>query len=195
MRIPLQALAAVFALTPMSAATEQLVSQPQSKLWVEGTSTLKSFKCSVPDFTLKVSAEGSGAVAAVLAGQKAVRTVVLTVPAEKIECGNATMNEHMRKALKVTESPTIRFTLDGYNVASADSGVAGTLRGALALGGSEKPIDVAATGRNAGDDALRVTGSADVALSAFDLKAPKLMFGRIKVGDKVRVKFDLTLKK
>lgn len=195
MRIPLHALAAVFALTPMSAATERLVSQPQSRLWVEGTSSLKSFRCSVPDFTLEVSADRSGAVAAVLAGQKAVHTVVLTVPAEKIECGNATMNEHMRRALKVTESSTIRFTLDGYNVASADSGVAGTIRGELALGGAEKPIEVAATGTNAGDDALRVTGSAEVALSAFDLRAPKLMFGRIKVGDKVRVKFDLTLKK
>ena len=187
------AFAAILVLTPMRAPTELLVSQPESRLWVEGTSTIKSFKCTVPDFALTVSAE-NGAVPAVLAAHKAVKTIALTLPAAKIECGNGTMNDHMRKALKVEDVSAVQFKLTGYDVAKATTGVEGTVRGTLALGGAEHPIDVTAVATDAGNGALRVVGSYELALSAFDLKAPTLMFGRIKVGDKVQVKFDLVLK-
>ena len=178
----------------MRPAPERLVAQPESKLWIEGTSSLKSFSCKVPEFTLNVTADSSDAVAAVLAGRKAVRVVELTVLSEKIDCANSTMNEHMRKAIKADVSKTIRFTLSGYDVANTTTGAAGTVRGSLALGGAEHPVSVAAVATDGGSKALRVAGSYELALSAFDLKAPTLMFGSIKVGDKVQVKFDLVLK-
>jgi polyisoprenoid-binding protein YceI len=181
-------------LAPAGMSPELLTVLPQSKLWVEGTSTLRSFDCKVPEFTLTVAAGGAGAVAAVLSGQKAIQAVELTVPAAKIECGNGTMNDHMRKALKVDDNATIRFALNGYDVAANETGSAGTVRGTLSLGGAEHPIDIAAVATDAGNGAMRVAGSYEIALSAYDLKAPSLMFGRIKVGDKVQVKFDLMLK-
>lgn len=190
----LHAFAALVLVLPTGSAPERLVSQPESKLWVEGTSTLKSFSCKVPEFALTVSADSSGAVAAVLAGKKAVRVVELTVPAASIDCANKTMNDHMRKAIKSDANATIKFTLSGYDVATDAKGAAGTVRGALALGGTEHPVNVAAIATDAGNGAMRVTGSYDLALSAFDLKAPTLMMGSIKVGDKVKVKFDIVLK-
>jgi polyisoprenoid-binding protein YceI len=195
MRLPItHAFAAVFVLAPIHTVADDLVAQPQSKLWVEGTSTIKPFQCSVPSFTISVKGTGAGAVDAVLAGQKAVKTVELTVPAAKIDCGNGTMNEHMRTALKAEENPTIKFALSSYDVAKAGDGAKGTVRGTLALGGAQHPIDVSATATDAGNGAMRIVGSYDVALSAFDLKRPSLMFGRIKVGDKVQVKFDFVFK-
>ena len=62
------AFAAALVLVPVGIASEQLAVQPQSKMWVEGTSTIRSFQCSVPDFTLAVHADGIGAVGKVLAG-------------------------------------------------------------------------------------------------------------------------------
>jgi hypothetical protein len=187
------AFAAVLVLTPLHVPSELLVSQPESRLWVEGTSTIKSFKCTVTDFALTVNAD-NGAVPAVLAGQKAVKTIALTLPSAKIDCGNGTMNDHMRKALNVETAPTVQFKLSGYDVAKATAGVEGVVRGTLALGGAEHPVDVTAVATDAGNGALRVVGSYELALSAFALKAPSLMFGKIKVGDKVQVKFDLVLK-
>lgn len=196
MRLPLlYSLAAAALLTvPAATAVERLAAQPESKLWVDGTSTIKSFSCQVPDFTLNVNAEGADAVPAVLSGQKAVRAVELTVPAAKIECGNGTMNDHMRKALKVDANATIRFSLETYSVAASPKGAEGTMRGTLRLGGTDRPIDIAAVATDAGNGAMRVVGSYPLALSSFDLKAPTLMFGRIKVGDVVQVRFDLVLK-
>ena len=42
--------------------------------------------------------------------------------------------------------------------------------------------------------ALHVTGAYPLTMSDYNLKAPSLMFGRIKVRDQVTVKFDLLLK-
>jgi polyisoprenoid-binding protein YceI len=189
-----RAFAAALILTPVGIPSEQLAVQPQSKMWIEGSSTVRSFSCQVPEFTLAVNAEGTGAVTAVLGGQKAVRAVELTIPAAKMECGNGRMNEHMLKAVKAEQNPTIRFTLASYDVAKAGDGVEGTLRGTLSLGGAQHPIDVSAVATDAGNGAMRIVGGYEVALSAFDLERPSLMFGRIKVGDKIQVKFDLVLK-
>ena len=188
------AFAAVLVLAPIGFGNEQLAVQSQSRIWIEGSSTIRSFQCGVPEFTLAVNADGIGAVSAVLGGQKAVRTVELTVPTEKMECGNGRMNEHMLKAVKAEENPTIRFTLASYDVAKAGDGVQGMLRGTLALGGAQHPIDVNAVATDAGNGAMRIVGGYEVALSAFDLERPSLMFGRIKVGDRIQVKFDLVLK-
>jgi polyisoprenoid-binding protein YceI len=184
----------MFVLAPIHMSPEVLTVLPESKLWVEGTSTIRGFECKVPEFALKVNTDDGGAVAKVLAGQKAVRTAELTVPAATIDCGNGTMNEHMRKALKAEDNATIRFTLSGYDVASGAKGAEGTVHGTLSLGGAEHPVDVTASAIDAGSGAMRVVGSYEVVLSAFDLKRPSLMFGRIKVGDKVQVKFDLVLR-
>ncbi len=196
MRFPItHAFAAVaMVVAPIHLAGDDLIAQPQSKIWVEGTSTIKAFQCTVPNFTISVKSTGAKAVSAVLDGQKAVRTVELTVPAAKIECGNGTMNEHMRTALKAEENPTIRFNLASYDVTKAGEGAKGTMRGSLSLGGAEHPIDIAAAATDAGNGAMRIVGEYEVALSAFDLKRPSLMFGRIKVGDKVQVKFDFVFK-
>lgn len=188
------AFAAVLVLSPIGIRSEQLAVQSQSKMWIEGSSTIRSFSCQIPEFTLAADADGTGAVTAVLAGQKAVRTVELTIPAAKMDCGNGRMNEHMLKAVKAEQSPTIRFTLASYDVAKAGDGVQGTLRGTLALGGAQHPIDVSAVATDVGNGAMRIVGGYEVALSAFDLERPSLMFGRIKVGDKIQVKFDLVLK-
>lgn len=190
--------AAIFLLLPLASASAQgstqLTVQPGSKVWVEGTSTMRSWQCAVPEFSLTVKTLGAGATAGVLAGEKPVRSVELSVPAMKMDCNNGTMNDHMREALKAEENPVIRFTLASYEVAKGGENVRGTMHGTLSLGGVQHPIDVKAVATDAGDGAIRIVGGYDLALSAFDLKRPSLFFGTVKVGDLVQVKFDLVLK-
>jgi hypothetical protein len=190
----LPALALSLALSAIAwAPTHELLTlQPESRLWVDGTSTIKSWTCKAGEVNAVVDA-APNAVAQVTAGEKAVRTVRVTGPAAKLECGNGTMNDHMRKALKVDENPTIEFRLSGYDVSRGVDGVTGTLAGVLALGGVSHPIAIPAQGKADGAG-LRVTGSYPLNMTEYELKPPKLMFGRIKVGETVTVKFDLLLK-
>jgi len=173
--------------------TEQLALQPSSKLWVEGTSTVRSFSCQANEVKATVEASGANAVARLMTGDKAVESVNVVVPSEKLDCGNGTMNEHMRKAIKADASPAITFHVTSYDLNKDANGIAGKLTGTLSLGGETKTITVPATGAMV-DGALHVTGSYQLSMTDYNLKAPSLMFGRIKVRDQVTVKFDLLLK-
>ena len=167
---------------------------PQSRLWVDGTSTVRSWSCAATQIDATIEAGSPSAVEAVIAGEKAVKVVDVKIPIEKLDCRNGTMNEHMRKALKAKDAPVIAFTVTSYDVAKGASGVAGTLNGQLTLGGITKPIAVKAAGAAGPDGTLHVTGTHELAMTEFGLKPPTLMLGTMKVGDKVKVSFDLFVK-
>jgi polyisoprenoid-binding protein YceI len=191
--IPTLVAVSAFAL-PLAArsAYSELTLQPESRLWVDGTSTLRKWTCRANDVSAVIDG-APNAIAEVAAGEKGVRAVRVRVQSEKMECGNGTMNEHMKKALKVEANPTIEFKLSSYDVSKSAGGVTGTLSGTLNLGGVQKTVAIPAV---ATSDAgvLHVTGAYPLKMTEYDLKPPKLMLGRIKVGETVTVHFDLLLK-
>ena len=168
--------------------------QPESKLWVAGTSTVRAFQCQAGAFEAKIASTAADPVTAVLAGEKAVSNVEVTVPAEKLDCRNGTMNEHMRKAIKAKEFPTIVFRASSYDLTRATDSVGVTLTGSLTLGGVEKPITVKAHAKPGANGTLVVSGTREVRMTEFGLKPPTLMLGTMKVDEKIIVGFDVVLK-
>ena len=71
----------------------------ESRIWFEGTSTVRSFKCSVPRVDAVIAGEANAAPS------ELVQSALLSIPVAQLECGNGTMNAHMRKALKASENP------------------------------------------------------------------------------------------
>ena len=167
---------------------------PTSRLWVDGTSTVRSWTCKATTIDATIDAGTPDAAAAVLQGEKAVTGVDVRIPVAKLDCANGTMNGHMQKALKASEHPTIAFKVTGYDVAKGGAGVTGTLKGELSLSGQTKPITVTAAGSAGPDGTLHVTGTHEFAMTDFGIKPPSLMMGTMKVGPKVKVGFDLYLK-
>jgi polyisoprenoid-binding protein YceI len=168
--------------------------QPQSRLWIDGTSTIRSYTCRAVEVNAVVEVNGANAIPTLLTGEKGVKAVQVTVPAERMDCGNGTMNDHMLEALKAKENPEIVFRLSSYDLAKGTESVQVTLNGTLSLGGKEKPITVTAEAKDVGNGALRVTGTQEIHMKEFGLKPPSLMFGTMKVGELVKVKYDLLLK-
>ena len=197
-RAQVQATVALVMLLPALAATPQrdptLDLQPESRLWVSGTSTVRAFQCQAGAFDAKIESTGADAVAALLAGEKAVSTIEVTVPAEKLDCRNGTMNEHMRKALKAKEFPTVVFRAASYDLTRTNESVGVTLNGTLTLGGVEKPITVNAQAKPGTDGTLIVSGTREVRMTEFGLKPPTLMLGTMKVDEKITVGFEVVLK-
>lgn len=173
--------------------TTRLELGAQSRLWIAGTSTVRAFECKAAIVDAAIDDIGPGTIEAVLSGQKAVRSVTLTVPAAKLDCGNGKMNDHMLKALKASEFPTITFRLANYDLVKATSGVKADLKGDLTIGGVTKPVTISASGKELGVGTLSVTGSHEVLMTDFGLKPPTLMMGALKVADKVQVNFELVL--
>jgi polyisoprenoid-binding protein YceI len=198
MRTPFAGRIAAFALGPAllawPTAVSQMTLQSGSQLWVKGTSTVRSFECKAIDLEARVETSGPGAAFAVAAGEKAVTRAAIDVPAAKLDCGNGTMNDHMRKALKAKDNPVIGFRVASYELAKGATGATVTIAGELALGGVTKPITVVANATEEANGQLRVAGTHEVKMTEFGLKPPSLMMGTIKVGDRVTVGFDLLLR-
>ena len=187
-------LAGAVALGAWAGASDPLKLVPESHLWVDGTSTVRSFTCkaAVLDATIETSSER--AVSAVLGGENGVRTVSLAVPIEKLDCGNGQMNDHMKKALKAKDNPTIGFKLDTYELVKGSDTTKATLHGTLTIGGTTKPIVLDAKLTAGLDGALRVAGVYEFSMKEYDLTPPSLMLGTLKVRERVKVGFDLTLR-
>lgn len=185
-------------LAPLAAArwapVVPLTLQPESRIWVEGTSSVRSFSCAAVGVESSVDAVSPDVATALAAGTRAVRTAEVRVPAAKLDCKNGTMNGHMLKAIRATEHPMILFRLASYELAPKEGGSAVTMTGTLSLGGAEKSVTVKADAVKGPDGALRVTGSFPLRLTEYGLKPPSLMMGTMKVGDQVTVKYDLVLK-
>lgn len=164
-----------------------------SRLWIEGTSSVRDYKCTSTALQATVAA-ASDAVRAVLAGNKAVTSVEFTVPAKTLDCGNGTMNGHMLEALKAKEHPDISFRLVSYDLAAADSAEKGTLNGVLNINGTDQTIALPVQVSAGTAGALRVTGKYELNMKDYGVKPPTLMLGTLKVHEKVTVNFDLLLK-
>jgi len=187
---PIVALAAIALLAAWRPLMAPLTLKTGSRVWFDGTSTVRSWSCTAPRIDAAIDAD-EGAPAAVLAGQKAVKTVTLTFPVAQLDCDNNTMNGHMMKALNAESQQTIRFTLTGYELARS-AAVTGTLQGTLLLNGQTRPISFPATFASA-NGALRVTGRYALKMTDWGVVPPKLMMGTLKVGETVTVNFDLQL--
>jgi polyisoprenoid-binding protein YceI len=184
------AIFATFAIAAAQTAPVALKVSADSRLWFEGTSTVRDWNCQAGQLDAVIDAD-AGAPAAVLNGRKAVRTVLLTVPVAQLDCNdNNTMNGHMWKALESSRHATIQFALASYEL--VQSPTRGTLTGTLTLHGVALPVTIPVEFADV-EGALKVTGSYALKMTNWGVEPPKLMFGAMKVGETVTVRFELLL--
>jgi polyisoprenoid-binding protein YceI len=182
------------ALIAWPTATSQMDLQPESKVWVEGTSSVRSYKCNAVALNAALQTESGNAVEAILAGDKALNSADLTIEAAKLECGNGTMNGHMRKALKSEANPAILFRLASYELTKSADTLRVEMTGDLTLAGAQKTITLQALAKDGGNGTLLVEGTHELNMKDYGINPPKLMLGTLKVHDKVKVGFSLVLK-
>ena len=155
----------------------------ESRLWIEGTSTVKSFSCAATKVDVSVLAEpGSSA-------GDLIQSASLVVPVASLDCRNGTMNGHMLKALKADKNPTISWKMNSYRV----EGTNVVINGSLTIAGTQNPIELRATGTADNTGVVRLKGSTKFKMSEYGVKPPTLMLGSMKVGDPITVAFDLVL--
>ncbi len=164
---------------------------PEKKIWLEGTSTVRGFRCETQSFEAVPTPPPSPN--APLAG--AVKSVEVTVPVKTLSCGNGTMNEHMQKALKADENPDIKFELKTYEVgAKTAEGTAVKAEGTLTIAGETKPIELEGVVSSTATG-LHVVGQKQIDMTQWGVKPPKLMLGTLKVAPAVTIHYDVVLEK
>ena len=180
--------------TPLPTVSGRLTLQTGSRLWFDGSSTVKDFTCKAAKLEAAVVTSKEDAASAIVAGEKSVAGVELTVPVMSIDCDNGTMNGHMRNALDAKMHPTITFELRSYDLMKAAENVAVTLSGTLTIHGESQPVTIQAIAVGAAEGALRLTGLYELNMKEYGVKPPSLMLGTMNVREKVKVRFDLLLR-
>ncbi|HEX7122824.1 MAG TPA: YceI family protein [Gemmatimonadaceae bacterium] len=178
------------AVTPRDA---QVLVMPESRLWIEGTSSVRAYQCHATKLDGQIGLAGEPGVG-VESFAGAVNAVSLDIPLESFDCRNGQMNGHMRGALKANEHPVIQFRMKSHEDAlTAEGTLTVTLTGTLAIAGQEKEITLTATVVQDTAGQYRVTGSHELDMTEWGVKPPRLMFGTLKVHDKVMVRYDILL--
>jgi polyisoprenoid-binding protein YceI len=158
------------------------------KLWLDGTSSVRGFTCSAKTVTANIVTDATDASAADPADL--VSKASFVIPVAALDCGNGTMNGHMRKALKADQAPEISFVMTSYQVAG---GVA-TINGTLNIAGKENPIQIPATIEPEANG-VRVRALKLIDMTQWGVKPPQLMMGTMKVRPMVSINFDILVKR
>jgi polyisoprenoid-binding protein YceI len=162
--------------------------ESSATLWFDGTSTVRGFKCSAKSINASIVTNAPDVAAATIGDL--VDKAAVAIPVSGLDCGNGTMNEHMRKALNAEKYPEIKFVMTGYDVA----GVSATIKGLLTIAGKENSIEIPA---NVSPDVggVRVRATKVIDMTQWGVKPPSLMMGTMKVKPVVSVGFDVLVKR
>jgi hypothetical protein len=169
--------------------------QPESRLWLEGGSTVRSYKCAATELVGEVRTTPDQPLPPLGELRAVVREAGITVPVAKLDCDNGTMNGHMRNALNAKEHETIAYRLDTFEVtAGGEAEGQVEMKGWLTIAGQERPVAFPAEIALNPDGTLRLQGQVELDMTEFGVKPPRLMLGTLKVHDNVTVHFDVAFK-
>ena len=174
-------------------ATARVPVAPSSKLWIEGTSNLHAWSCAATTIDAAIDVDAT-AVQLAAAPPKMLKRVAVKVPVKSLKCGHGAMDSNLYKALKADESPDISYIMATFEAAAGESNEL-TLHtvGTLLVAGKENSIKMDVAAVRLADGTLQATGTVPIKMSDFGIKPPTAIFGRLKTGDEVMVKFDLTI--
>ena len=112
----------------------------------------------------------------------------VTIPAKGLTSPKEGIDKNMHKALKVDEHPHITFHLRALDAAAGGY----TATGLLTIAGVEKEVVlnllVEPKGRT-----LAVTGTTNLLMTDFRVKAPSAMLGMVKTSPKITIRLELTV--
>lgn len=160
--------------------------QPSSKLWFEGESTLHPYKATSKSWQIKATVTPGKDVSI-----SDITQLEVVIPAKSLKSGDGALDNNMYGAMNADKYPSIKFVMSNAKVTNASGGdIEVTADGTLTIAGQERTTKIVAKGEVNGDT-IKVKGSKEIKMSDFGVKPPVLMFGAIKVTDKITVKYDL----
>jgi polyisoprenoid-binding protein YceI len=165
-----------------SQAAGQLTLLPESKVWVDGTSNRDNWTVNA------AAVEGFVVLQPGNPGSVRVQQGRFQVDAGKMTGGRgAIMDRLMYGALKSDEHPTIRYELIQAEPASGGLNT----KGRVTIAGVTREIDGTVQAERLPDGRVRFTGSYPLLMSDYGMTAPTAMFGALRTGDEVVVRFEL----
>ena len=165
--------------------------EPGSEITIQGTSTLHDWHCKTDKIVAYVDVDPSYTKDLTKVAKPLV-SVKVNVVAKTLTCGNGTMDNNMYKTLKTDQFQVIKYTMSGYDLLDAtQSSFSANTKGTLQIAGQDKGVDIKINAARLGEGKASAQGEETIKLTDFGIDPPSFMFGRLKVGNEVKVKFNL----
>ena len=155
--------------------------QPGVDFSVSGTSTVRSWTCTVKGVLAVTPGTGTPAAPGFPTG---VQIATITVPVKSFTCPNEEMTQHLFDAMKPDKFPEIVYRLEKYEMAGARAQAKGT----ITIGGVTAPIDFPILFKTVPEGVL-IEGNTRIDMTKFGIDPPVVMLGLLKVGPQVRIEF------
>jgi len=183
----------LFALTStVQAQSQDFTLLEKSTMEIDGTSNIHDW--TVDAQKINIDANFTFETLTAETAQNPVQSLTVSVPVKQLESGKGGMNRRMYDALKRDDFPNISFKLSSAELtdANADS-TSFTLNasGTLTIAGVSKQVSFPVEGSMQEDGAYNFAGSYEIDMTEYNVEPPSAMFGAVKAGKMVTVRFDL----
>ncbi len=149
---------------------------------VSGTSTIRSWTCSVKGVLAVTPGTGSSPPAPGFAS--GVQTATVTVPVKAFTCPSAEMTQHLLEAMKADQFSEIVYRLERYEITGGQAQATGT----MIITGVTQPLSFPVTLKPSAQG-VHVEGSTRLDMSKWGVDPPVVMLGMLKVGPQIRIEF------
>ena len=176
-----------------SASAIRLRLDPASELTIEGTSSLHAFHCKTNRIMAYVDVD-PGYTKDLTKVARPIVSVKVNIVVKTLTCGNGQMDKNMYSTLDADKNPLIKYTMSNYDILDGTKSPAAFVAnttGTLTISGQEKVISMKINAERLSDGKATAQSEQALLMSDFGIKPPSFMFGRLKVGDEIKVKFNL----
>ncbi|MGI8401148.1 MAG: YceI family protein [Gemmatimonadaceae bacterium] len=165
--------------------------EPGSEIIVEGTSTMHDFHCKTNKIMAYVDVD-PGYTKDLTKIAKPIVSVKVNVVVRSLKCGNGQMDKNLYSTLNADKTPIITYTLSGYDVLNdLSASFAANTKGTLKISGTEKLVDMKVNASRLAEGKVTAEGEQTLLMTDFGIKPPSFMLGTLKVGNQIKVKFNL----
>ena len=195
---------ALIALSAGPARAQLLASAPEaplhltvrgdSKLWLEGSSNVRDWRCDATSLDASVDLDESSASVTETTAVAHLRHVQVRVPAHSLTCGRSQMDRIMYKALHADDEPDCRQIIGRFDVVTRsprDREL--VMQGTLRVAGRERQVRLPIEVERLHDGTLRARGALPILMTDYGITPPSVFFGVLRTENRIVVKFDLLL--
>ena len=161
-----------------------------AKIAIEGTSNIH-------DWVMN-SEKGACSINITLGANNAITAasgLAFSMNVETLKSEHKAMDKNTYKAMNTDKYPNVAFNAASTTVKSAGgNNYTVTAHGKLTISGTAKDVDVIAICTVNADKSITVNGAYKLKMTEYNVTPPSIMFGMIKVGDGINVKFNFIIK-
>jgi len=181
------------AVTAQAQSASAIRLDPTSEVTIEGTSSMHAFHCKTNKIMAYVDVD-PGYTKDLTKIARPIASVKVNIVVRTLTCGNGQMDKNMYSTLDADKNPIIRYTMSGYDIldgSAKPSAFVAKTTGTLVISGQEKIINMKINAERLSDGKATAQGEESVLMTDFGIQPPSFMFGTLKVGNEIKVKFNL----